>query len=81
MTIAEKAAKIMREHGISSVMWGDGFMTDLGSAVGYTNEHPLDCMTKMCRALRRAPKLFEHSYVHGHDSRGYSRLVCSYKLK
>lgn len=82
MTIAEKAVEYMKEHDINHVMWGDGAMVSIGHYAGHGGDsHPLDVMAKVCKALRRAPHLFEHSYIRGHDSRGHSRLVCGYKLR
>ena len=77
--IAEVAIRVLRERGYDRVTWGDGTMVDIGCEAGI-NDHPLNVMTKVCRALRRAPDLFEHTQILGCDSRGHARRVNSYRI-
>lgn len=79
MTIAETAARLMREQGLQYVTYGDGTMVEIGVEAGI-DAHPLDTMRRVCAALRRAPHLFEHGRMLGLDSRGRNRFVNSYRL-
>ncbi len=77
--IAAVMAEKMRAENISTVMWGDGILVDVARDLKFEG-HPLDVMIPICAALRRSA-LFEHFKVHGHDSRGRSRIVSCFKLK
>lgn len=74
--VAEKVAERMRELGITSVAWLDGFVLDCaGDMVSVQTPHPLNRMSAIFRHLDRSPDIFQKGLIRATDSSGRSSTV------
>ena len=78
ITIAELAYWEMRRRGISSVMWGDGLLSDIYGQTG-KSAHPLDAMQRVLVAMGKS-NFFEKNQVQAPDRSGRPYKISGYKI-